>query len=165
MKQKILVILTGGTIDSLTELGKTGEKSYVKDYLKSLNLHIEFQFQQVCLKDSRNIDNQDKQTVVQMINNTKINDILITHGTFTMCEMAKYLTKHINNLNKKKIVLTGAMEPLKNSLTNEAQFNLGFAIATILQSNPGIFIAINGKIFEANNVYKNIDKGMFEELN
>ena len=26
-------------------------------------------------------------------------------------------------------------------------------------------IAINGKIFEANNVYKNIDKGMFEELN
>jgi L-asparaginase len=71
---------------------------------------------------------------------------------------ASYLAKHCKG---KTIVLTGAMVPYKFG-SSDGLFNLGSALAFVQVVSPGVYIAINGKIFEADKVKKNTDKGEFE---
>jgi L-asparaginase len=93
-------------------------------------------------------------------NETKEDKILITHGTDTMTFTASYLAKCCKG---KTIVLTGAMVPYKFG-SSDGLFNLGSALAFVQVVNPGVYIAINGKIFEADKVKKNTDKGEFENI-
>jgi L-asparaginase len=60
-------------------------------------------------------------------------------------------------------VLTGAMIPYKFG-SSDGLFNLGSALAFVQVLNPGVYIAMNGKIFEADRVQKNTDKGEFENI-
>ena len=90
----------------------------------------------------------------------KEDKILITHGTDTMTLTASYLAKHCKG---KTIVLTGAMVPYKFG-SSDGLFNLGSALAFVQVVSPGVYIAINGKIFEADKVKKNTDKGEFETI-
>ena len=92
--------------------------------------------------------------------NTKEERILITHGTDTMTITASYLAKKCAN---KTIVLTGAMIPYKFG-SSDGLFNLGSALAFVQILPAGVYIAMNGKIFEANKVKKNTDKGEFEPI-
>ena len=73
---------------------------------------------------------------------------------------AEYLLKHCTG---KTIVLTGAMVPYKFG-SSDGLFNLGSALAFVQVLSPGIYIAMNGKVFEAGRVKKNTDKGEFESL-
>ena len=84
--------------------------------------------------------------------------VVITHGTDTMAETAASIAKA---QIQKTIVLTGAMIPYKFG-SSDGLFNLGSALAFVQILNPGVYIAMNGKIFEANKVQKNTDKGEFE---
>ena len=83
--------------------------------------------------------------------------IIITHGTDTMVETAKYL----EDIKNKTIVLTGSMQPARFRKT-DAIFNSGFAYAAVLSLENGIYIAMSGRIFQSDNVRKNIDLGKFE---
>jgi L-asparaginase len=73
---------------------------------------------------------------------------------------ASYLAEHCNN---KTIVLTGAMVPYKFG-SSDGLFNLGSALAFVQVLPTGVYIAMNGKIFEADKVQKNKDKGEFEAI-
>jgi len=44
-------------------------------------------------------------------------------------------------------------------------FNLGSALAFSQTLSPGIYVAMNGRYFLWNNVRKNKESGVFEELN
>jgi L-asparaginase len=44
-------------------------------------------------------------------------------------------------------------------------FNLGSALAFLQILEPGVYISMNGKVFGANNVRKNLEKGEFETIN
>jgi L-asparaginase len=60
-------------------------------------------------------------------------------------------------------VLTGAMIPYKFG-SSDGMFNLGSALAFVQILPPGIYISMNGKIFKAGSVRKNLAKGEFESI-
>jgi L-asparaginase len=86
--------------------------------------------------------------------------IIITHGTDTMAETAKVIANKIKN---KTIVLTGAMVPYKFG-SSDGLFNLGSAMAFVQTLSPGVYVVMNGRYFNANNVRKNKETGEFEEI-
>jgi L-asparaginase len=61
----------------------------------------------------------------------------------------------------KTIVLTGAMVPYKFG-SSDGLFNLGSALAFVQVLGKGVYIAMNGQIFEAGKVIKNTSQGKFE---
>jgi L-asparaginase len=77
-----------------------------------------------------------------------------------MTQTAEFLAQHIGN---KTIVLTGAMIPYKFG-SSDGMFNLGSALAFVQILPPGVYISMNGKIFEAGSVRKNLSKGEFESI-
>jgi L-asparaginase len=86
--------------------------------------------------------------------------IVITHGTDTMEVTAKYLSKQEIG---KTIVLTGAMVPYTFG-SSDGFYNLGSALAFVQTLPPGVYVAMNGKYFDAENVRKNKEKGIFEPV-
>ena len=114
----------------------------------------------IMMKDSLEMSNDDRNTIVQQCLESDESKILITHGTDTMVETATLLAKKITT---KTIVLTGAMIPYKFG-SSDGLFNLGSALS-FLQSLPyGIYIAMNGNIYNWNNVKKNKELGLFQSL-
>ena len=85
---------------------------------------------------------------------------MITHGTDTMAITAGVLARGVNG---KTIVLTGAMIPIKFG-SSDGLFNLGSALAFAQSLKPGVYVAMNGRCFNWDNVQKNKLTGMFEEL-
>ncbi len=84
---------------------------------------------------------------------------VITHGTDTMSETADALT----DLDGRTIVLTGALSPARFRST-DAVFNVGMAVAAVQVATPGVYLAMNGKIFRAGEVRKNRDENRFEKV-
>jgi L-asparaginase len=111
------------------------------------------------LKDSREITEEDRKLILKKCQECDEKQIIITHGTFTMPETAEYLGK--KKVNGKTIVLTGSMVPFaeKNS---DAMFNFGCAFTAVQTLKPGVYVTMNGKIFDFDNVKKNLETGEFE---
>lgn len=158
----IKILLTGGTIDkSYNE--SNGELYFTETHIDEiLNIgrnHSDLKIEQILLKDSLEMDNDDRQLILNACKKTSQSDILITHGTDTMVETAKVLAKQ--ELDK-TIVLTGAMIPFvfKHS---DAAFNVGFAFASVQTLPQGVYIAMNGKVFDWDKVAKNLKLGQFEQ--
>ena len=86
--------------------------------------------------------------------------IVLTHGTDTMSETAKMLAQKVKD---KTIILTGAMIPIKFG-SSDGLFNLGSALAFAQTLPVGVYVAMNGRYFNWDNVRKNKDSGMFEEV-
>jgi L-asparaginase len=63
----------------------------------------------------------------------------------------------------KTIVLTGAMIPIKFG-SSDGLFNLGSALAFAQTLPPGVYVAMNGRYFHWDNVRKNKETGIFEEI-
>ncbi len=164
---KIHLILTGGTIDSTFNPTKDGvevsKKSRVSDFLKKLKLHNPIEVTKLFMKDSREIGQKDREQMLDACKNSPHKMILITHGTYTMPDSAQYLKSQLQNLEK-TIVLTGSMVPLSGFEFSDAAFNLGYAISAVQKLSPGVYVCMNGKIFDPQKVNKNRIKGRFEEV-
>lgn len=133
----------------------------IENYLKNMvKPHFTYSTESICDKDSRDITSDDLQKLAKVIENTSHENILITHGTFTMKNTAKFLVE--KNLSSKKIVLTGSMIPIMGFSVSDAAFNLGFSIASFENINSGVFICMNGGIFTYDEVEKNIELLRFE---
>lgn len=163
METAIKVFVTGGTFDK--EYNELNGNLYFKDthlheMLSLGRSKLDLSIESLMMKDSLDFIETDRELIAKACNNCTENRILITHGTDTMTITASYLKKYCPN---KTIVLTGAMIPYKFG-SSDGLFNLGSALAFVQVVNPGIYIAMNGKIFEAGNVKKNTDKGTFESL-
>ena len=85
---------------------------------------------------------------------------MITHGTDTMPITAAVLAEQIKH---KTVVLTGAMVPYKFG-SSDGMFNLGSALAFVQTLPHGVYVVMNGKVFDGNNVMKNKATGEFEVL-
>ena len=112
------------------------------------------------LKDSLDMVDIDRKLILDACIQTEINKIVITHGTDTMTVTAKFLAQNIKN---KTIIFTGAMIPYKFG-SSDGLFNLGSALTAAQTLEPGIYIAINGNIFQWDKVIKNRKKGIFESI-
>ena len=158
----IRIIITGGTIDDLEyespEDAPKEHKSLIPDLLKQSRVTLDYEIDELLQKDSRHINDEDRELVYKRCLECSEDKIIITHGTMTMPATAKYLGK--KNIPK-TIVLWGAMIPA-NKEKSDALFNIGAALSAVQLLPHGVYITMNGKIFSWDNVKKNIDKGIFE---
>ncbi len=165
--QKIHFIMTGGTIDSQYDGTKDtvvpGEHSTIPNYIKSLKLHLSTEFTEVCMKDSRDITLEDMEMVKQAIEKSSYQRFIITHGTYCMPDTARYLKAHLKELNT-TIILTGSMIPLHGFAGSDAPFNIGYCVAAIFNLQPGIYVCMNGKIFQPEEIAKLIGQGRFVSI-
>lgn len=158
----IKLLITGGTIDSVYnhlngKLNYTRNKSSVPEMLKQARCTLQIKIQTLFLKDSLDITDSDREKILRACKNCSEDKIVITHGTDTMTETAKALGEIIKN---KTIVLLGAMTPYSFG-NSDALFNLGGALSVVQFLRPGVYIAMNGKIFSCDNVRKDREKGEF----
>src|ERR1044071_7455766 len=110
--------------------------------------------------DSLEMTAKDREFITRECATCAEDKIIITHGTDTMTVTAGVLAENIKN---KTIVLTGAMIPIKFG-SSDGLFNLGSALAFAQSLPPGVYVAMNGRYFNWNNVRKNKETGIFEEL-
>ncbi len=54
------------------------------------------------------------------------------------------------------------MIPLTGFSTSDAGFNLGYAVASFPSIEPGIYLSMNGGIFNSDEVEKNVELFRFE---
>lgn len=159
----IKIIVTGGTIDKkYNQLN--GEldfsETHIFEMLKLAKCKNNCDVKVVIMKDSLDMNNQDRQKVLKECLKLKEKKIIITHGTDTMVETAKVLAGKIKN---KTIVLFGAMVPYSFG-KSDAMFNLGFATSAVQLLPQGVYVAMNGQIFNWNNVKKNLKAGEFVKI-
>lgn len=159
----IRIFITGGTFDK--EYNELNGQLYFKDtHMQDLldmgraRLHTEIRT--LMMIDSLEMTNEDRELIVHQCNQCEETQIVITHGTDTMSETARVLAGKVKN---KTIVLFGAMIPIKFG-SSDGLFNLGSALAFVQTLPPGVYIAMNGRCFHWNNVRKNKQTGMFEEV-
>lgn len=160
---KIKFYATGGTIDKVYFDAKSEYQvgvPQVEEILKDSNVAFDFEVESILQKDSLEMTDEDRQTVRQIIEKENCQKIVITHGTDTMVETAKALI----GIPNKTIVFTGAMEPARSRYT-DATFNVGCAIGAVQTLSSGVFIAMNGVVYEANKVVKNYEAKRFEKIN
>ena|SRR3989338_850109 len=160
-------IITGGTVDSYfnpaTDKVEIGGKTYVPEYIEKLKLYNKSEFTVLFMKDSRDITHKDRKLIFETIKKSKHKMIIITHGTYTMPDTAQYIKEQLGK-NEKTIILTGSMIPIKGFEVSDASFNLGYGIANVQKLPSGVYICMNGKIFDPEKVDKNRLEARFEEI-
>jgi L-asparaginase len=163
MKQhpKIKFFAVGGTIDKVyfdrLSTYKVGDPG-VSDILREANVSFEYECESILRKDSLNMTQKDRQLVFDRVAAEETRHIVITHGTDTMVKTAKKL----KGIHDKVIVLTGAMQPALFKLT-DAGFNIGAAVAAAQLLPDGVYIIMNGCVFDPDQVKKNRKLHRFEE--
>lgn len=161
----ITVLTTGGTFDKVYSLeGELviGQPS-VSELLGFVLSDINFTVQSVLKLDSLDMTDQDRAALASALEAVETQHVIITHGTDTMPETARYLEAH-NGAQGKVVVLTGAMQPA-SMRASDASFNLGSAVAALGLLEPGIYIAMSGRIFPATSVVKDKARGIFTQGN
>ena len=159
----IRIFITGGTFDKeYNELN--GElyfkDSHLSDLLEMGRSKASVEIRTLMMVDSLEMTDGDRELIAYQCNQCDEDKIVITHGTDTMSDTAKILAQKIKG---KTIVLTGAMIPIKFG-SSDGLFNLGSALAFAQTLPPGVYVAMNGRYFTADNVRKNKQTGMFEEI-
>lgn len=158
----ISIISVGGTIDKIYFDAKSEYEvgpPNVEKVLAELNLSITYQVTSLMRKDSLDLTDADRSLIAAAVARDSCPRILITHGTDTMVETARAL----KDIAGKTIVLTGALEPALFK-TSDAVFNIGCAIGALQALAPGVYIAMNGRIFPGDQVRKNLTLNKFEAL-
>src|SRR5436190_20763852 len=159
----IRIFITGGTFDKeYNEI--TGQlffkDTHMSELLKLGRSRVDVEIRTLMMIDSLEMTETDRNLIAENCLKASEDKIIITHGTDTMAETAKMLAV---KAMKKTIVLTGAMIPYKFG-SSDGLFNMGSALAFVQTLPHGIYIAMNGKIFNWDNVRKNKQTGQFEEL-
>ena len=159
----IKIFSTGGTFDKeFNEI--TGELFFKKTQLYELldmgRSKLDIKIETLMMVDSLKMSDTERQYIVDKCKKEKTRKIIITHGTDTMVKTAELLATQIKD---KIIILTGAMIPIKFG-SSDGLFNLGSAMSFVQVLEPGIYITMNGRYFNWNNVRKNKVQGIFERI-
>jgi L-asparaginase len=162
MISKLLIITTGGTIDKIYFDDKSdyqiGEPQ-ISQILHAMHVAFEFEVSALMRKDSLHLDDNDRKLIRDVVDASNAGHVLITHGTDTMVETAAVL-KDIEN---KTIVLTGALNPARFR-DSDAVFNIGCAVGAAQSLPQGVYIVMNGKVWDPAKVRKNRRENCFEQL-
>ncbi len=161
----IVLLATGGTIAGSgagKSLGryKSGELSIIEllKAIPSLNKIAHIQGEQIS-----NIGSQDMneevwfklaQRVQELLNDSRIQGVVITHGTDTLEESAYFLNLVLHST--KPVVLVGAMRNA-TSLSADGALNLYNAVSVAINeksANKGVLVVMDDNIFSAREVVK-----------
>ena len=159
----IRIFVTGGTFDKeYDEINGNlyFKKTHIREMLDLGRSKIDVNISTLMMKDSLEMTDKDRSLILSECKKSDVDQVIITHGTDTMVETAKFIAKE--KLNK-TVVLTGAMIPI-NFGSSDGLFNLGSAIGFVQSLQYGVYIAMNGRCFSYNKVKKNLLSGIFESI-
>jgi L-asparaginase len=161
---QVMIIATGGTIDKsygvgagVRDLSFSGLPA-VAEILRRIVSVGDYPIVPVMAKDSLDMNSQDRATIAAMCASVPYSRILITHGTDTMHKTAAAI---VAKRLRKTIVITGAGQPAVTQGT-DADFNVGFALASALTAASGVYVAMNVRLYPWNKFKKNPVTGVFE---
>lgn len=159
----VRIFITGGTFDK--EYNEITGQLFFKDthmleLLEKGRCKVQVEIRTLMMVDSLEMTDGDRSLIAHQCQSCEETQIVVTHGTDTMSETAKVLADRVKN---KTIVLTGAMIPIKFG-SSDGLFNLGSALAFAQSLPPGVYVAMNGRYFSWDNVRKNKETGVFEEI-
>ena len=158
---KIKIYTTGGTIDKVYFDQKSEYQvgdPQANGVLERANVVLDYEVESIIRKDSLDFTDKDRELIRKKIESTPFERVVITHGTDTMIDTAKLL----NNISGKTIVMTGSMYPAQFR-DSDAVFNIGCAVTAVQILGPGVYIVLNGRVFNPNQVRKNVELNRFEE--
>jgi L-asparaginase len=160
-QMNIKFLTTGGTIDKVYfdarsefEVGPPQVLEIVKD----ARVTFEYEIESILRKDSLDMTDEDRNLIRQRVEIDACARIVVTHGTDTMVATARALI----GIPGKTIVLTGSMQPARFRVT-DAVFNIGTAIGAVQSLGEGVYIAMNGQVFNPTRTRKNLEGNCFEE--
>jgi len=160
--ETIQIFTTGGTIDKIyfdkKNTYEVGEPQ-IAEVLRQADVICPFAITSLLRKDSLDMTDDDRKLIRKAVESCPHRRILITHGTDTMALTAETL----RGVADKTIVLTGSMQPALFRVT-DAVFNIGCAFMAVQILPSGVYIAMNGRIFHAGRVRKNVAENRFEEM-
>ncbi len=159
---QLLIVTTGGTIDKVYFDDKSDFQvgdPQIGGILRELGVAFSFNVIPIIRKDSLHITAADRELLRATIAAQPAQHVLVTHGTDTMVETAKVLA----SLTDKTIVITGALNPARFR-GSDAEFNIGTAVGAVQALPPGVYIAMNGRIWDPAKVRKNVAANRFEAL-
>lgn len=155
------ILATGGTFDKhYDEIAGalTFAQSHLAEVIQRSRMTLPCTLEMMPLLDSLDMRDLDRQNVLVACQRAMESGVVIVHGTDTMRETAQVLGAA--NLNK-TIILTGAMIPYEIA-DSDALFNFGFACAAAQLLPSGVYVAMNGRVFDWNDVQKNRAEGVFQ---
>jgi L-asparaginase len=159
--EKLHIFTTGGTIDKIYFDAKSeyevGEPA-IGEILREMGVGVPFEITSLMRKDSLDMTDADRALIRDAVAKDPARRVLITHGTDTMTDTAAAL----QGIPDKTIVLTGALNPARFR-GSDAIFNIGGAVAVSQNLPAGVYIVMNGRVFDARKVRKNRDKNRFED--
>jgi L-asparaginase len=161
----ILIINTGGTFNKvydeikgelvIPKSSKNLKKLVKKAYKNVMNI------KGIIYKDSLEFKDKDRKKLLQTIQDSRYNKIIVIHGTDTMNISAQFVSQA---KLKKQIVFTGAMKPASIDET-EAIANLSLALGFLNGDvKNGIYIAMHSIVKKHNKIFKNKELGLFQEV-
>lgn len=157
---RLNILTTGGTIDKIYYDDKSdyqiGEPEIAR-ILKAMNVAFDWEIRALMRKDSLDMKDEDRALIRQAVMTSGDEHFLITHGTDTMVETAAALA----DVGERVIVMTGALNPAR-FIDSDAMFNIGCAVGAVQALPPGVWIAMNGRIWDPKTVRKNRDANRFE---
>jgi len=157
---KLHVFTTGGTIDKVyfDDLSdfKVGDPQIIRVF-EQMNISFRWEVRQLMRKDSLQLNDADRQLIRDTILTSDAKHFLITHGTDSMVQTAAALA----DLDDRVIILTGALNPA-SFIGSDAMFNIGCAVGAVQSLESGVYIAMNGRIWDPTEVRKNRDANRFE---
>lgn len=163
----IHLIITGGTIDSyydgIKDTVVPSKHSTIPEFITNLKLYDETVFTEICMKDSRELNDEDRKNILKIVEESPHKKIIITHGTYAMPDTARYLKANVKSQDK-TITLTGSLIPIKGFAPSDGTFNLGYTIAQVQVLSPGVYVCMNGKVFSPEEVIKVLQEGRFSSI-
>ncbi len=160
--EELLIVTTGGTIDKIYFDDKSdyqiGEPQ-IGRILQELGVAFRFTVIPILRKDSLHLHDADRELLRATIAAQPARHVLVTHGTDTMVETARVLSQ----ISEKTIVLTGALNPARFR-GSDAEFNIGTAVGAVQCLASGVYIAMNGRIWDPTKVRKNVAANRFEAI-
>lgn len=166
----MLYIVTGGTIDKQPHFLPDGTfdndsrdfgDTHLPEMLAKGRLIGPYTVRQLYMLDSLDMTDKHRTHIAEMAEEVDETSIVVTHGTDTMPETARFLRAR-KLLSEKTIVLTGAMLPYSVGDESDAMFNLGTATAFAQSLPAGVYVAMNGQAFQADSVIKDYVAGVFK---
>lgn len=154
------IITTGGTIDKVYFDDKSDYQigpPEIGRILEDTGVAFETHINALMRKDSLHITERDRELIREVVDHSESKYILITHGTDTMIETARALM----GINNKTIIITGSLKPARFR-DSDAVFNIGCSIGAVQSLEPGVYICMNGKIWNPLEVRKNRSANRFE---
>jgi L-asparaginase len=160
--QHLAIVTTGGTIDKVYFDAKSDYEvgaPQIGEILSQLGVTFAFDVAAILRKDSLELTDADRRLIRAMVEAQAHRHVLVTHGTDSMVETARTL----EGIADKVIVLTGALNPARFQ-GSDAVFNIGCAVGAVQTLDAGVWIAMNGRVWDPRRVRKNRTANRFEAL-